>query len=107
LGVYRRDGAKTLARALVIVNKSFGDPGLTQEIIDGVALVCQRYNGALQDSDAIARFHDMRGGVGALMHKANVIREQTAQSRPQCVASAAVEILNRGRSKKIPAWFKV
>ena len=105
--VYRRSGADTLRRALKISHESFGHQGMTNSVIDGVALVCERYNGELRDDEAIARLHSMRGGVGSLINRANVLRNQTAQSVPVCVAAAAVEAINRGRGgKKLPPWWK-
>lgn len=107
LSVYRRSDAKTLGRALTITNKSFGAPGMTNHIIDGIARVCERYNGELRDDDAIERLAQLRGGVGALLTMAGLLRQQTAQSVPQCVGAAVVEVINRGRGgKKLPAWWK-
>jgi hypothetical protein len=107
LKVYRRTDAKTLARALTITNRSFGAPGMTNQVIDGIARVCERYNGELNDADAIERLAQLRGGVGALITKAGLLRQQTAQSVPQCVGAAVVDVINRGRGgKKLPAWWK-
>jgi hypothetical protein len=107
LKVYRRSDAKTLGRALAIANRSFGAPGMTNHVIEGIARVCERYNGELHDADAIDRLAQLRGGVGALITQANMLRHQTAQSLPECVGAAVVEIINRGRGgKKLPAWWK-
>lgn len=105
--VYDRAGATTLHRALILAFNSFGDPGLSDRIIDGMARVCERYNGALDDDDAIERFKTMRGGVGALMQRAETLRKQVGASVPQCVAAAIVDTLNAKRGgKKIPSWWK-
>lgn len=105
--VYAAFGAVTLGRTLNIVYQAFGTPGLTNEVIEGVALVCQRYNGALKDVDAIARWHDVRGGVGALMTKSHMLREQLAQPSAACFAATAIDVLNRTRgAKKMAPWFK-
>lgn len=107
LKVYRRSDAKTLSRALAIANRSFGIPGMTNHVIDGIARVCERYNGELRDADAIERLAQLRGGVGALITQANMLRHQTAQAMPECIGAAVVEAINRGRgSKKLPAWWK-
>ncbi len=107
LKVYRRSDAKTLGRALTITNRAFGAPGMTNHVIDGIARVCERYNGELHDDDAIERLTQLRGGVGALVTKAGQLRQQTAQSVPQCVGAVVVEVVNRGRGgKKLPAWWK-
>ena len=107
LKVYRRADANTVSRALRIAHESFGHQGMTNQVIDGVAMVCERYNGELRDDEVIERLHSMRGGVGALMNRARVLRNQTATAVPVCVAAAVVEHVNRGRGgKKLPAWWK-
>lgn len=106
LKVYKRSDGPTLARALNIVHLAFGDPGLTTSVIDGVAMLCERYNGAIQDDAVIERLQSMRGGVGALMTRATTLRKQTAKSVPTCVAAAVVDVLNGQRGgKKIPSWW--
>lgn len=106
LRVYRRSDARTLGRAITIAHESFGHQGMTNQVVDGIAMICERYNGELRDKDAIDQLRDMRGGVGALINRANVLRNQTAQSVPVCVAAATVEVLNRRRGgKKLPSWW--
>lgn len=105
--VFKRENAETLARSLNIVNGSFGTPGLSQAVIDGVSRVCSRYNGALNDDEAIDRLRSLRGGVGQLMTKADLLRKQTGLSVPECVAAATVDVLNSRRGgKKLPPWWK-
>jgi hypothetical protein len=107
LKIYRRADAATLTRALKIVHGAFGDPGLSTSVIDGTALLCERYNGAIDDAATIERLQSMRGGVGALMTRATTLRKQTAKSIPVCVAAATVDVLNGTRGgKRIPSWWK-
>lgn len=106
LKVYRRSDATTLGRTLKIAHGSFGYQGMTNQIINGLAMVCERYNGELSDKEAIDRLASMRGGVGSLISRANVLRNQTAQAVPVCVAAAAVEQINKGRGgNKLPSWW--
>ena len=105
--VYARSGPATLQRALHLTFNSFGDPGLTNTVIDGMARVCERYNGTIDDAEAIERFKTMRGGVGALMARAEVLRKQVAAPVPQCVAAAIIDTLNSRRGgRKLPSWWK-
>ncbi len=105
--VYKRNDAATLQRALKIVNSSFGVMGMTNVIIDGMARVCARYNGELKDDDVVERLQSLRGGVGTMMAKANLLRNQTHQAVPECVAGAVVDIVNAKRGgKKLPSWWK-
>jgi hypothetical protein len=104
--VYDRGGAKTLGRTLRIVHSAYGDSGLEAPVIDGIGLVCQRYNGSLDDDVAIERLASSAGGVVNLLARAETIRRQTGNAKSHAVAAAAVEVINRGRGgKKLPDWF--
>lgn len=105
--VYRRSDGKTLGRTLRIIRDAFGDSGLEAPVIDGIGHLCQRYNGALDDEEAIRKLGSMHGGAGGLLGKAEVIRRQTGNAKSLCVAAAAVETINSGKGgKKLPSWWK-
>jgi hypothetical protein len=104
--VYRR-GADCLARGLSIAHESFGDDGLDSDILDGIGALVSRFNGKLDDKRAIGSLGTVRGGVNAMRSRAERLRQQTGLQRSQCIAAAAVEIINRGKGgKKLPGWFK-
>jgi len=105
--VYVRSSAATLGRALRIIRDAYGDPGLEAPVIDGIGLLCQRYNGDLNDTEATAKLHAANGGVNALLGKAERIRRETGDYKSHAVAAAAVEIINAGKGgKKLPSWWK-
>lgn len=105
--IYRRAGASTLSRTLRLARDAYGDAGLTAAVIDGLGLLCQRYNGVLNDDEAVRRLGNAHGGVNGLLNKAETIRRQTGNLKGACVAAAAVEIINQGRGgKKLPDWWK-
>jgi hypothetical protein len=105
--VYRRGGRESLSRALCIIRDAYGDPGLEAPIIDGIGLLCQRYNGNLSDERATTALSKAFGGVNALLGKAEFLRKQTGNPKAHCVAAAAVELINSGRGgKKLPSWWK-
>lgn len=105
--VYTRSGAGTLSRTLRITRDAYGDAGLEAAVIDGLGLLCQRYNGDLNDQEAVRKLSDAHGGVNGLLGKAEILRRQTGNAKNHCVAAAAVEIINRGRGgKKLPSWWK-
>lgn len=105
--VYSRSDAATLARALRIIRDSFGDSGFEAPVIDGIGLLCQRYNGDLEEDVAVKKLASLNGGVNGLLGKAENLRRQTGNYKSHCVAAAAVEVINTGRGgKKLPSWWK-
>jgi uncharacterized protein DUF6551 len=105
--VYRRGGPQNLARTLLIVRDAFGDAGLEASVIDGIGLLCHRYNGELDDARLVERLSKAHGGVNGLLGKAENLRKSTGNMRAHCVAAAAVEINNGGRGgRKLPSWWK-
>lgn len=105
--VYNRSDAATLGRALRIIRDAYGDSGLEAAVIDGMGHLCQRYNGQLKEDVAVKKLAAARGGVNGLLSKAEVLRKQTGTAKGQCVAAAAVDIINSGKGGgKLPSWWK-
>lgn len=105
--VYVRSGARVFSRTLRILNEAFGTAGLEAHVIDGIGLLCGRYNGELQDELVVTKLGNMRGGVKGLMGKAAVIKERVRQPYNQCIAAAVVEILNAGKGgAKLASWWR-
>lgn len=105
--VYERSNGATLARTLRLISDTYGDAGLTAAVIDGIALLCQRYNGDLDQATAVQKLANVSGGVNGLLNKAEVLRRQTGNQKAHCVAAAAVEIINGGRGgKKLVSWWR-
>lgn len=105
--VYKRAGAATTSRSLRIIRDAYGTAGFEAFVIDGVAHLCQRYNGDLNDDDAIKKLGDAHGGVNGLLGKAEALRRSTGNQKAHCVAAAAVDIINAGRrGSRLPSWWK-
>jgi hypothetical protein len=106
--IYERDGADILRAALQITRDSYGDAALKGEVIEGIALLCRRYNGVLNAQEAISALSSVHGGVNGLLGAAGVYRQKTGSQKIQCIAAAAVDIINRSRSKteKLKSWWK-
>jgi uncharacterized protein DUF6551 len=105
--VYDRNGASVLARTLRIIRDAYGTPGFEAPVIDGLGLLCGRYNGQLEDVTAVKQLAGTHGGVNGLLNAAENLRKQTGNPKGHCVAAAAVTIINRKRGgKKLPSWWK-
>ena len=105
--VYLRDGREALASALRIARDAYGDAGLAAPVIDGLGLLCHRYNGVLDETAAIKALASAHGGVNGLLNIAEQLRQKTGNAKQHCVAGAAVEIINRSRAaKRLPSWWK-
>ena len=105
--VYDRGGAAVLSRALRIIRDAYGEAGLDGPVIEGIGLVCQRYDGQLPEQRAIERLSSVHGGVSGLISRAGQLRQSTGSAAAQCVAAAAVELINRGSGgRKLPGWWR-
>ncbi len=105
--VYTRGGAATLAKALRIIRDAYGEAGLDGPVIDGIGLLCQRYDGQLEEDRAVERLSTAHGGVAGLASRAGQLRQATGNATAQCVAAAAVDLINRGTGgRKLPSWWK-
>lgn len=105
--IYHRNGPAVLSRTLRIIRDAYGTPGLDAAVLDGIAYLCGRYNGDLDDEVVIDRLNKTLGGVSGLLNRANQLRLNTGKPRGHCVAAAAVDITNAGRGgKKLPSWWR-
>jgi ParB-like nuclease domain len=105
--VYTRGGPAVLSRALRIIRDAYGEAGLEGPVIDGISLLCQRYDGDLSEQRAIARLSSAHGGVSGLISRAGQLHQSTGSATAQCVAAAAVEVINRGSGgRKLPGWWR-
>lgn len=106
--IYRRGGPAVLGRSLRLAIGSFGDAGLEAGVLDGLALLAQRYNGSLDDEVAVKKLGNVNGGLNGLLNKAETLRLKTGNAKGHCVAAAAVEIINTGAAarQKLPSWWK-
>lgn len=105
--VYVRSDPETLGRTIRLIRDSFGDPGFEASVIDGISLLCQRYNGQLEDPETAEILQKLHGGVHGLLNKAETLRRSTGSPKGHCVAAATVDVVNaKRRGKKLPSWWK-
>jgi hypothetical protein len=105
--VYRRGGYQTLGKTLRIIRDAFGDVGFESMMIDGLGFLCQRYDGVLKEDVAVERLSATRGGAKGLLGRAEILHQKTGAGKAQCVAAAAVDLINATRGgKKLPSWWR-
>jgi hypothetical protein len=105
--VHRLGGPLLLGRVLAIIRDAFGDPGLEAPVIQGLAALLHRYGSRIDDAVLMDKLTSVRGGVGGVTNKAEVLKRATGKPLWQCVAATGVELLNSGRGgKKLPDWWK-
>ena len=105
--VYGRGGAAVLSKALRIIRDAYGEAGLDGPVIDGIGLLCQRYDGQLAEQRAVDRLAAAHGGVSGLVSRAGQLRQTTGTAMAQRVAAAAVEVINRGPGgSKLQSYWK-
>lgn len=106
---YQNGGAKTLSRSIRILRDGFPDDpaAFRRELVEGAGLLCQRYNGDLDDAELKKKLAALRGGANGVLTKAGRIRASTGETLAQCTAAALVEVANSGRGgKKLASWWK-
>ncbi len=105
--VYTRAGGEVLGRTLRIIRDSYGQAGFDAVVIDGIALLCQRYNDELAEEIAVEKLSKVHGGVNGLLGKAGVLRKQSGSPKTHCTAAAAVDIINAGRGgRRLAPWWQ-
>jgi hypothetical protein len=105
---YNRYGPTGLAQTLWTIRESFGDRGFEAVIIDGIGLFRARYEGRIDADKLVTKLSRTLGGVKGVLNRANLIREKTGQTVPQCVAAAITDIYNAGQrgSASLGSWWK-
>lgn len=108
--VLKRGDDYTLASSLGIIRDAFGTPGLSSAVIDGMALVVQRYKGKLDGNRLVTRLQSLHGGVNGLTNRAAVLQKQTGNQVSHCVAAVIVQVYNQGpggvRGGRLTDWWR-
>ncbi len=110
--VYDRSGDVVLGQVLRVLKNAFaGDSSAFDgQLIVGVGLVFDRYNGRTNEKELTARLSAVTGGTKGLLRRAESLRERTGNDKAQCIAATVVDVYNRGtagRSKeRLADWWK-
>lgn len=81
---------------------------LEGKVIEGIGVLCQRYNGELDDERAVKQWGNAHGGVNGLLNKAAATKAAMGKPLSECIASAATDIYNAGGGGRgrLPKWWK-
>lgn len=110
--VYDRSGDVVLGQVVRTIKKAFtGDPAaFVPEMIVGIGLVFNRYNGRTNEHDLAARLAASSRGVRGIIQRAESQRERTGNQKALCVAATVVDIYNKQLgtrdAKRLPPWWK-
>lgn len=107
---YNLDGQGiVLGRALRTLTEAFGISGdvLKADTLAGVSLVCQRYNGQLDETLLTKQLRSLPGGVVGLRTKAALHRKSLGKPVADCIAGAVIDVYNTGRrTARLESWWK-
>jgi hypothetical protein len=108
LVIFKRSSSAVLQSSLQIIMRAFGDAGMEAPVLDAIARVLDRYGQALELERMRDALAGMRGGVGGVINRAEVLKKQTGNTLPTCIAATMVDVYNVGapRNKKLPSWWK-
>src|SRR5262245_21165793 len=105
-----RFSPEVLYRTLQLTKIAYGDSGHGAPVINGFALLIDRFADMLDDEAVAERLGSARGSVGGLLGRANALRLTTGAPLSSCVAAAAQELWNsRPKSfggRNLPNWWK-
>lgn len=119
LKVYDKSGGDRVGERVVgqvvrtLKNAYASDPSaFDRNVIEGVGLVFNRYNGKVNETDLAARLGASSQGVRGLVRRAETTRLRTGNDKSQCVAATVVDIYNKAitgprSSSRLPAWWKL
>jgi hypothetical protein len=110
--VYDRSGDVVVGQVVRALKNAFaGDPAaFDSNVIDGMGLVFNRYNGRTNEKEMAARLAQTAHGVRGLLRRAETQRERTGNQKSQCIAATVVDIYNKGlgprANDRLPSWWK-
>lgn len=105
-----RYGEVVLAQTLRTLRDAYDSApeGFEGVLIEGIAMVYNRYNGLTDEATLVNVLAKMKSGPVGLRRRAELIREKLAATLSHCVASAVVETYNKSvpRASRLDSWWK-
>lgn len=109
--IYRRGGAKILARVLRLALNAYETAGMEAQVLDGLGHLFERYEKVIDEQQAAEKLQHARGGVKGLLQRAQEYKLRTGNLLPICVAAAVVDIYNGGKGgnkrNQLPNWWAI
>jgi len=109
--VYDRSGDVVVGQVVRALKNAFaGDPSaFAPELIEGIGLVFNRYNGKTNEKELAARLAATPHGVRGFLRRVESQRQRTGNQKGQCVAATTVEIYNKAlgprSGERLPDWW--
>jgi hypothetical protein len=94
---YKMDNGKALDKALGVITEAWGLRSFDAKIIEGIGMVCARYNGVLDASALTKKLSKYPGTSTGLIGDARGLMEYRKVSLARCIAERVIETYNTGR----------
>lgn len=91
------DDGKALDRTLGIVSEAWGLRSFDAKLIEGIGLVCARYNGVLETSALVKKLSKYPGSSTGIVGDARGLMEYRKVSLAKCIAERIIDTYNMGR----------
>lgn len=109
VSVHKASGAVVLGLSLRTIRDAFSSDAAAfdGQIIKGVAMVYNRYNGKTDEKHMVEALGRVQNGARGVLRRAEAQRERTGNQKAQCVAATLVDIYNKGLGRnRLPSWWK-
>lgn len=106
--VYRMGDAPLLNRALATIAAAWAGMGFDADVIKGVALVLNRYEGRIDEARLIKKLSETPSGAKGIRQAAHVIKDSHGAKMDAAHAAAITDAYNRGArgTQSLGSWWK-
>ncbi len=99
---YAIGGPKVLATTLRVIRESYGNPGFSSKVTEGVGKFVANHENVFSEDFLVQKLTAKKGGVAGLVEEARLIQLRYGVSLATSVAAAVVETYNKGRGTNGP-----
>ena len=94
---YHLDAGEALDKSLGIIMEAWGLRTFEAKIVEGIGLICARYNGVLDTPALAKKLSKYPGSATGLVGDARGLMEYRKVSLARCIAERIIETYNNGR----------